>query len=361
MRRRTDIIFLMVASFFLWCANNVLAQSENSFTVVIDPGHGGKDTGCLGKIANEKTIVLDVAKKLGRILAEEHPEVNTVFTRNDDRFIELNERARIANNANANLFISIHVNSIDKRTKGRENIHGASVYTLGLHRNDDNLAVAMRENSVIELEEDFTGTYQGFDPNSTESYIIFELSQNMHLRQSIDFANAVQQQLISTAGRADKEVRQSGFLVLRATSMPAVLVELDFICNPEAEKFLASDEGKEKCARSIADAFSAYYEKNKPIENDMAITEDFTSTDKVYYAIQILSCDSPLKSDSIELKGYSDVKLYRHQNRCNYITGNFQTLSDAKKNLKRVQNDFADAFVVKMKGNSRYISKSSYQ
>lgn len=358
MPRLLIIVTVLLSAFFL-NAPAVSAQYDKPFTVVIDPGHGGKDTGCIGKITNEKTIVLDVARRLSRILNQKHPEVVTLFTRNDDRFIELNERAAIANSAGANLFISIHVNSVDKKTKGRENIHGASVYTLGLHRNDDNLAVAMRENSVIELEDDFSENYQGFDPGSSESYIIFELSQNLHLRQSIDFADAVQRELVATSGRADKGVRQSGFLVLRATSMPAVLVELDFICNPQAEQFLASEEGREKCALSIADAFSSYYERNRPLQSEMAVVDTFTSTDKVYYAIQILSSDTPLADGTDELKGYADARHYRHQNRYNYIVGNYSSLNEAKKSLRKVQKNFSDAFVVKMKGNSRYISNSA--
>lgn len=357
MRFRLSIL-IVIAAILLWRSEASYSQDNKPFTVVIDPGHGGKDFGCIGKIANEKTIVLDVAQRLGKFLNEEHPEVNTIFTRDNDSFIELNERAAIANRASANLFISIHVNSIDKRTKGREAIHGASVYTLGLHRNDDNLAVAMRENSVIELEDDFSANYQGFDPNSSESYIIFELSQNLNMRQSIDFADAIQHELIATSGRADKGVRQSGFLVLRATSMPAVLVELDFICNPEAERFLASEAGRISCARSIADAFNSYYEHNRPADTKVAVIRP-PFKDSVYYSIQIMSCDSPMESGSF--KNYENIKSYRYKNRYNYITGEFKTLKDAKKHLHDVKKDFADAFIVKMKGNSRYPSTTVEQ
>lgn len=344
---------LLLCVMFAWSA---LSHAQTSqFTVVIDPGHGGKDTGCIGKIANEKTIVLDVAKRLGRIMTERHPEVKTIFTRSDDRFIELNERAAIANRAAANLFISIHVNSVDAKTKGRENINGASVYTLGLHRNDDNLAVAMRENSVIELEDDFSENYQGFDPSSTESYIIFELSQNLHLRQSIDFADAVQRELVGSASRADKGVRQSGFLVLRATSMPAVLVELDFICNPEAERFLASDAGREKCAAAIANAFAGYYSRNRPLSSRTSYSAP--ADDKIYYAIQLMSATEPIKPTDNTLASFDDVRFYIYNDRYNYITGTFISLKEAKKRLRSVQKDYPDAFVVKMKGNQRFTSQ----
>lgn len=327
-------------------------NTDAAFTVVIDPGHGGKDYGCIGKITNEKTIVLDVARRLGDILNEETPEVKTVFTRKDDRFIPLNERAAIANRANSDLFISIHVNSVDRRTRGREKINGASVYTLGLHRSDDNLAVAMRENGVIELEPDFTETYQGFDPTSSESYIIFELTQNRHMRQSIDFADAVQHELTGSAGRADKGVRQSGFLVLRATSMPAVLIELDFICNPAAERFLASDDGRAKCARAIADAFKKYYAVNKhddmPTQQAAVTATADAPKAETTYSVVLLSSDTRLEQGDPRLAGMpADVVALQLDGKYNYATGKFKSLKEAKKQLRRLKKSFPKAFIIK--------------
>ncbi len=328
------------------------AVTDKPFTVVIDPGHGGKDYGCIGKITNEKTIVLDVARRLGEIIKDETPEVKTVYTRSDDRFIPLNERAAIANRISSDLFISMHVNSVDKRTRGRENINGASVYTLGLHRSDDNLAVAMRENGVIELEPDFSETYQGFDPTSSESYIIFELTQNRHMRQSIDFADAVQHELTGSAGRADKGVRQSGFLVLRATSMPAVLVELDFICNPAAERFLASDSGRAKCARAIADAFKKYYAVNKP-ENRTpqqlpAPDSPAAKARATTYTVVLVSSVNRLSSDEIKAKGMpSDIEVLELDGNYNYTDGTFKSLKEAKKHLRKIKKDFPKAFIIK--------------
>ncbi len=234
------------------------------FTVAIDAGHGGKDIGCRGTKQNEKTVVLDVAQRLKKLIKESMLDsVKVVMTRDKDVFVSLNDRAKIANDAQANLFISIHVNSVDRRTKGRAKIHGASVYTVGLHKSEANLNVAMRENGVIELEEDYSTTYQGFDPNSSESYIIFELTQNQNMAQSIDFASMAQRELINTAGRADKGIRQAGFLVLWATKMPAVLVELDFMCNPDAERFLGSDNGRQKCAQALFNAFKEYLHNSR--------------------------------------------------------------------------------------------------
>lgn len=237
----------------------ITAHAKSDFTVVLDAGHGGKDIGCQGIKAREKDITLDVALRVGDLIKSSmRDSVKIVYTRDDDRAVDLNRRAAIANEADANLFISIHVNSIDRRTRGRENVHGASVYTVGLHKSEANLAVAMRENSVIELENDFSEVYQGFDPSSSESYIIFELTQGSHMEQSIEFASEVQKELVGTARRADKGVRQAGFLVLWATRMPAVLVELDFICNAEAENYLNSTRGREECAKAIFNAFRQY-------------------------------------------------------------------------------------------------------
>ncbi|MCM1032878.1 MAG: N-acetylmuramoyl-L-alanine amidase [Odoribacter sp.] len=368
MLRRIFIILAIAMVIFPVLAR---ADEARAFTVVIDPGHGGKDYGCEGDITNEKTIVLDVATRLGKLISAEHPEVNIIYTRSDDRFITLNERAAIANRAKADLFISVHVNSIDKRTRGRNQVHGASVYTLGLHRTDDNLAVAMRENSVIELENDFSETYQGFDPTSSESYIIFELTQNRHQRNSIELASLVCNELVNTAGRADKGVRQSGFLVLRATSMPSVLVELDFICNPQAERFLHSDGGKEKCARSLANAFTVYYNHHKgggpttinavetaPGQGDaesQSVPEHNQSASQVVYCVQFLTSDKRLDSGDARFKGVGDVNFYMHDNLYKYISGSFPSLNQAKKHLRKLKNKFPEAFIIKMQDGQRVL------
>lgn len=265
MSRLYIILRLCLATFFIMCGSIAVHafDSSNPFVVVLDAVHGGNDQGCRGKTQKEKIITLDVATRAGKLLQKELGDsIKVVYTRDDDTFIPLTKRAEIANNANADLFISVHVNSIDNRTRGREKVHGASVYTVGLHKSDANLAVAMRENAVIELENDFTETYQGFDPNSSESYIIFELTQNRHMEKSVEFATLVQNGLVKNAGRADKGVRQAGFLVLWATRMPSVLIELDFICNPEAERFLGSDAGRQKCANAIARAVIDYRAKH---------------------------------------------------------------------------------------------------
>lgn len=229
------------------------------FVLVLDAGHGGRDLGCRSGKILEKDITLDVARRVERMVKKRWADsIKVVQTRTEDVFVPLDKRTRIANDAQGDLFVSIHVNSVDARSKGREKVHGASVYTVGLHKSDANLEVAMRENAVIELEPDYSVTYSGFDPNSSESYIIFELGQNHNMAQSIDFATRVQGELTATAGRADKGVRQAGFLVLWATKMPAVLVELDFICNPDAAWFLSTPTGRQKCAEAICNAIGSY-------------------------------------------------------------------------------------------------------
>jgi len=247
-----------------------VSVQARDFVLVIDPGHGGKDVGARGVKAYEKNINLAVAKLFGEKVKKECKDVKVVYTRDKDTFVKLNDRAEIANKANGDLFVSIHVNSVAKKNRNRRKIAGAEVYTLGLHRSDDNLAVAMRENSVMSLEADQSETYQGFDPESSESYIIFELSQSLYMDRSIEMAELVQRSLVGNANRVDKGVKQAGFWVLWATSMPAVLIELDFISNPNQEKYLASDKGQRELADAIFEGFKTYKENNPvmPETND---------------------------------------------------------------------------------------------
>ena len=212
----------MIRKLILCTLLALCAQWAGAYTVVIDAGHGGKDSGAVGKVAKEKNINLAVALKLGELIAANCPDVKVVYTRKTDVFVELHERARIANKAKADLFISVHTNAMPNKIIRR----GTETYTLGMHRAADNLAVAKRENSVITLESDYQQRYEGFDPNSSESYIIFEFMQDQNMASSVEFAKGVQEQFARTAGRVNKGVYQAGFLVLRETSMPSVLIEL---------------------------------------------------------------------------------------------------------------------------------------
>lgn len=262
----------------IFCILNIpiysFANSGDKFTVVLDPGHGGHDHGATENNAKEKDINLAVALKVGDLLKKKMKNTNVVFTRDDDTFISLQGRADIANKSKADLFVSIHTNSVDLKNKNRRNIEGASVYTQGPHKDEANLGVARRENSVIELENGFEQKYCGFDPNKDESYIIFEMAQKKNLSQSNRFAKYVQDNLVSVAGRKNRGVHQAGFWVLWSTSMPSVLIELDFICNPESAKFLTSEDGVNKLAEAIYQAINTYY---KNIDQKRRMTADVSS------------------------------------------------------------------------------------
>ena len=228
-----------------------------SFTVVIDAGHGGDDAGAIGLVkgVKEKDLNLSVAQQLAAKIRQSYPEVKVVLTRDTDVFLPLQKRADIANKSHANLFISIHTNAAENRKAC-----GAETFILGTDRMEDNLDVAMRENAVMKLEPDQT-VYQGFDPNSIESYIIFELMQNQYMDNSLAFAELVQNQFVSVLNRANRGVRQAAFWVLLKSACPSVLVEMGFLSNAEEEKWLASDAGKNGIVNGIFTAFEKYYKK----------------------------------------------------------------------------------------------------
>ena len=350
----SNIILLVIAFLFTY-------HSANAFTIVIDPGHGGKDYGALGIKAKEKDINLSVALLLGEMIKNELKNTKIKYTRNTDKFLSLKERANIANNASGDLFISIHTNSIAKKAKNRKTIAGASVYTLGLHKTTENFEVAKRENAVIELEEDYSTSYSGFDPNSSESYIIFELNQNKHIEQSIEFASDVQDEFIHTANRKDRGVRQAGFLVLAATSMPSILVELDFICNPTQEKFLSSKSGQKKLATAIFNALKRYVHKyDKAITNNNYYTAQTTekttkdnNIDKIEYQIQFLTSSKIINYKDKRLKGLYPVKYYKDNNIYKYTYGSTSSWDEATTILNDIKNKFPEAFIVKFKNGKR--------
>ena len=244
-------------TFFIFLLGVCLSISVQAYTIVIDAGHGGKDPGALGFFSKEKNINLSVALELGRLIEQNSPGTKVIYTRKTDVFVELDERAQIANRAKADLFISIHANSTAAGTKGTAT-SGTETYTLGMHRAAENLEVAKRENTVITLESNFEQKYEGFDPKSSESYIIFELMQDQNMASSVSFAKEIQKQFRTTGGRVDRGVHQAGLLVLARTSMPAVLVELGYINNAAEEKYLNTSAGVAALAKSIYNAFVAY-------------------------------------------------------------------------------------------------------
>ena len=354
------------------------------FVVVIDPGHGGKDAGALGRKTNEKTVNLEVAKKLSKLITSNMDDAKVYMTRNSDSFVPLQGRADFANGKHADIFISIHANSVDAKSPMRTKVNGAAVYTLGLKKSDTNLSVAMRENAVMKLEPDYSTTYQGFDPSSAESYIIFEMMQHKNLDQSIALAEYVQNQLVRTAGRKNNGVRQAPFWVLVRTSMPAILVELDFICNPTMEKFMSSSSGQDKLAKAIYNGVEKYRKstspsskkrKNKTAEPVKEVVEkeqksasprsackevsttkgdtEIKSSDAIIYKIQFLTASAPISKGDKRLKGLSPVDYYKDGKIIKYTFGEFGSMSEANSELKKIKKLFPDAFVIKTRDGKR--------
>lgn len=398
------IIRILVITMLLLTPFASQAGANKDFVVVIDPGHGGKDAGALGRRANEKTINLNVGKKLRDLLKSNMPDARVEMTRDDDRFVTLKERPNIANKRHADIFVSIHANSIDKKSPLRNSINGAAVYTLGLRRSDTNLSLAMRENEVIKLEPDYTTSYQGFDPSSAESYIAFEMMQHTNMDQSIELAEAVQNELVRTAGRKNNGVRQAPFWVLVGTTMPAILVELDFICNPAMEKFMASESGQDKLALAIYRGIERYRKNStkqpvaavsstrtassaqierKPADKTKAVadepvaaatsdrptskvektsTADSQSTagkksadnsDKIIYKVQFLTSPTKLKNNDSKLKGLSPVNFYKDGGVYKYTVGEYTSQADAIARMKKIKPLFRDAFVIKTRNGKR--------
>ena len=340
--------------FFLFLLTPGFA-ADPVFTVVIDAGHGGRDVGAVGSIVREKDINLAVALKLGALIATNHKDVNILYTRKTDVFLDFEVRADIANRNKADLFISIHTNSVDK---SKANVRGAETYTLGLAKTEENLEVAIRENAVILDEENYLQRYGGFDPNSAESYIMFEFMQNMNMEHSVVLASEIQKAFAS-AKRIDRGVRQAGFLVLWLTSMPGVLVELGFLSNRDEERYINSAEGQNQYARSIYTAFTKYKEQYGP---KPVITESNTNTavspsspassGTLVYKVQILSSDRQLPANSPSLKGYK-AEWYRDGVLYKYTYGESTDLNAIQNIQKQVTKDFNDAFVIKMQDGKR--------
>ena len=364
-REKLIILVILIPSLLMSFVNISSAQRRQTFTVTLDPGHGGKDPGAVGAISKEKDIVLSVAKKLGEKINANHSDVKVVFTRTTDKFIPLDERPKIANKANAQLFISLHCNALDRRKTSPQ---GVETYILGLHRSQDNLEVAKRENSVIVYEDNYETKYQGFNPNEPESYIIFEFMSNKFLEQSLNFATLTQHELINGAKRTNRNVRQAGFLVLRETGMPSVLIELGYISNREEEKYLNSEHGQTVMVNSIYKAFSDYkkdYDKrnrysfsenlnSETIPNTENFASDINNEDTVIdYKIQFLIAPILYNANTRMFKGLTPVEYYKEGNTYKYTYGSSNNEREMLSLLKEVKRKFKDAFVVEFKDGIR--------
>lgn len=356
----------------LFCIAILSCQTINSqtFKVVIDAGHGGKDPGAVGAITREKDINLGVALALGEMISQKQSDVKVIYTRDADFFVDLQERANIANRSKAQLFISIHTNA----AKSRE-ARGTETYTMGLRRSNENLEVAKRENSVILLEDNYKVKYEGFDPTSSESYIMFELLHDRFIEQSISMASAIQTEF-KEANCVDRGVRQDVFLVLRNTGMPSVLIEVGYISNPAEEEFLNSKSGQQKLANCIYSAFCQFKrnfdnrqgrqvtvpaarnnqtvttiaEKRDTVVTQKAIsTTSVISTEEVVYKVQLMASPTLLNAKSPQLKGISPVEFYDEKGLHKYTYGSTSDLKEAKKIQKELSSKFKGCFIVGFK------------
>ncbi len=386
-RHRYYILYTFIC---LWLLSSPLCISNSwakDFVVVIDAGHGGHDPGAVGKISKEKNINLNVALKLGSMIKKNCDDVKVIFTRTKDVFIPLNRRAEIANNAKADLFISIHTNALANNRTAK----GASTWTLGLAKSDANLAVAQRENSVILYESDYKTRYAGFNPNSAESYIIFEFMQDKYMEQSVHLASLIQKQFRHTCKRVDRGVHQAGFLVLKASAMPSILVELGFISTPEEERYLNSEEGTGTLAKGIYRAFLTYKKEHEirltgvsrtiipddeeMSENELAAqqpkeekpdsapdqtelvaqakpqqrpitVESATNNGEITFKIQILTSSSPLTKNDKRLKGLKDVDYYKEKGLYKYTYGASTDYNKVLRSKRAITDKFKDAFII---------------
>ena len=392
MCKKVTLIWALMCMFVM----TSLAANKR-FTLVIDPGHGGHDAGALGAISKEKNINLAVALRFGKYVEQNLPEVRVIYTRKTDVFIPLNERANIANRANADLFISVHTNALPAGKVAR----GFETYTLGMHRAKDNLDVAMRENSVISMEKDYQQRYQGFDPRSSESYIIFEFIQGKNMERSVELARMIQRSVCDGANRPDKGVHQAGFLVLRETSMPGCLIELGFITTPDEERLLNDDSRVDDIARGIYEAFAKYKNKydrsvsvpyrakdsedvnipkivpdQEPAPKTRVVTrgkqpkrEEATPeqpkrvekkvkkaevADAPVFKLQIFVGSRNLRKGDAHFKGETDYDSFQEGNLVKYTLGASTNYNEIYRLRKEKLEKFPEAFIIAFKNGQKY-------
>lgn len=378
---RTLHILLLLLAFVISGTADADAQKKGKeqFVLVIDPGHGGKDPGAIGRKGyKEKTINLNVSKAVGEMINDKYPEVKIIYTRSKDVYIPLMQRANIANRAKADLFISIHTNA----SKSRQ-AHGCETFTLGAGSNAEAKAAAKYENEVILQEENFEQVYNGFDPRSSESYIIFELLRSHDMEKSVSCAEHIQKRMVTRSRLTNRGVSSAGFLVLHQTAMPSILVELGFISNPTEEKFLVSNNGQKALAKGIFEGFSSYYEEYKKtkLDNNTGKTAKRATNENVapkaeketvipspqatvghddnsshneapIFKVQILASSAKLKSNDKRLKGVK-ADYYREGGTYKYTCGASTDYNAIAAKRKELAKKFKEAFVVAFKNGKR--------
>jgi N-acetylmuramoyl-L-alanine amidase len=378
---RSVCFLLLTAGCAVFLQAQVVAGDLQIRKVVIDAGHGGMDPGVIGKHLKEKDVVLDVALKVGAFINQTHPDVETIYTRDSDVFVELTERTNIANRNSADFFISIHVNSVLNRKHTATG--GFETYVLGMDQSDRNMEVAKRENAVITYEKDYAARYEGYDPNSPESFIIFSLMQNSYFDQSLMFASMVQDEMEKSSPiKKNRGIKQQPLLVIWRTAMPSVLIEIGFLSNPEEENLLKKEQTREQIAKCIATAFSnykAYYERKhksnagsaaqSPAEKTTAAAgtnelltaahvqppassaanasrKPAVTQPPVTYAVQIFVLSVKRPVDAAEFKNLEHVRCLSDEQLYKYTTGNYATEEQAQALCNKLRSDYPRAFVV---------------
>ena len=362
-----NVRFIILLVNFTLFSFNVFSNGLNNNklkTIVIDPGHGGKDPGTLGTkrySKYEKDIALSVSLKLGNYISNSFPDIKVIYTRSEDIFLELNERTRIANKSNADIFISVHCDGFTN-----SKAYGASVFVMGMSKLKANLDVAMRENAAMYLEDNYKQKYDGFDPKSAESYIVFSLMQNTYLEQSLQLAEYVEEQFAYKANRKSRGVKQAPFYVISRTNMPSILVECGFLTNPKEEDYLQTDKGQNQIAMSIFEAVKNYklsiessFSLNNIIDsNDINKSKNNLQLNKVIYKVQIATNLTSIFND----KKFAGIKveeklvngIYKY-----YVGSNSDKsiIDEIKNDLKN--NGFKDAFVVAFYNGKRISTKDA--
>ena len=344
--------------FILLCISEVFAQqmTDKPFIVVLDAGHGGHDSGNRGNGYFEKKIALNIVLKIGKQL-EKKPGVKVIYTRKTDVFVELIQRANIANKADADLFVSVHCDAFTS-TKA----FGAGTFVLGLHANERNFKVAQKENAVIFLEDDYEQNYDGFNPNDPESVISLILMQETYLDQSIDAAGAIQKSFVSNLKRKDRSVKQAGFVVLKYTYMPSVLVETGFLTNKSEGSFLNSSKGQFNMSNAIAKAIINYKQIREASIQELVsheVSQEIKPVKKnafsnITFKVQIAASKRNLKTKPYNFKGLRQISKSKKANLYRYFYKKTNNYKDAQRFLKEVKNKgYSNAFIVAFNGDNK--------